>query len=343
MFDDLILTLTIHTKSGNLDETKVITYVRGDYMDSEVLKLIQVAKMYYEENMTQSQIAKQLGVSRPLISNMLTKARNTGIVEIKIKEPFGNNMLLLNQLKNIFNVQGGFVLPSSSTPYLTDKAIINQSQVFIKDQIHVMNKVGLGWGYAMREVVENLKEEEISQVQEGLVCPLIGTASIPNKGYHPAELVREFAAKTGFEPHFLFAPAFPTSEQEQELYVNTDNYQEIEILWDQLDTVVFSLGAYPSVPDHATALRFGKELAKQGAVGKMLSYFFDKDGQIIQGENDFAIQIPLAKLGRVRRVIAICPAEINAKAILGALKTGFITHIIVTEERAKEVIASRAY
>jgi DNA-binding transcriptional regulator LsrR (DeoR family) len=312
-------------------------------MDSEMMKLIQVAKLYYEENMTQSQIAKQIGVSRPLISNMLTKARNTGIVEIKIKEPFGNNLLLLNQLKNIFNVQGGNVLPSSNSAYLTDKAIINQAQFFIKEELSETKTMGLGWGYTIGQIVEALKDEDFSGSNEGVVCPLIGTATIPNKGYHPSELVREFSMKTGFDPHFLFAPAFPTTDQEQGLYINTDNYQDLVQVWDQLDMVVFGLGAYPSVPDHATALRFGKELNKKRAVGKFLSYFFDKDGQIIHGENDFAIQIPLSKLGRVKRVVAVCPAEINAKAILGALKTGFITHIIITEEKAKEVIAYKAY
>jgi DNA-binding transcriptional regulator LsrR (DeoR family) len=125
--------------------------------------------------------------------------------------------------------------------------------------------------------------------------------------------------------------------------VNTDNYHELVGVWDQLDTVVFGIGAYPSVPDHATALRFGRELNDQGAVGKFLSYFVDKDGQLISGTNDFAIQLPLKKLSRVKRVVAVCSAELNAKAILGVLKTGFISHIIITEERAKEVIALRAY
>ena len=44
-------------------------------LDSERMQLINVAKMYYEENLTQNEIAQRLGVSRPLVSKMLTKAR----------------------------------------------------------------------------------------------------------------------------------------------------------------------------------------------------------------------------------------------------------------------------
>ena len=311
-------------------------------MDSEMMKLVQVAKLYYEENLNQSEIAKKLGVSRPLVSNMLTKARAVGIVEIKIKEPHANNALLLNQLKNVFNIQGGYVIPSSNSPYLTEKSIIDQSVLFLKETLHEMDTIGLGWGYTIGEFVDALTEADLNQTYEGRVCPLIGTASIPNKGYHPSELVREFGMKLGFEPNFLFAPSFPTSLQERELYINTDNYREIEEIWEELDTVILGVGAYPSVPDHATALRFGDGLQRQGAVGKILSYFYDKDGQIIAGDNDYALQMPHQLLGKVKRVIAICPVEINAKAILGALKTGFITHIILTEEKAKEVIALRS-
>jgi len=312
-------------------------------VDSEITKLIQVAKLYYEENLNQSQIATKLGVSRPLVSNMLTKARSMGIVEIKIKEPFANNTLLLNQMRNVFNIQGGFVIPSANSQYLTEKAIINQSMVYLKETLQDVNHIGLGWGYTIGELIDTITDSDLGQTYDGEVCPLIGTASIPNKGYHPSELVREFAAKTGFNPNFVFAPAFPTTEQERELYINTDHYQELQKLWEQLDTVVLGVGAYPSVPDHATALRFGKTLQNEGAVGKILSYFYDKEGQIIKSDNDFALQIPLQLLGQVKRVIAVCPAEINAKAILGALKTGFITHVILTEEKAKEVISLRSY
>jgi len=265
-----------------------------------------------------------------------------GIVEIKIKEPFSNNTLLLNQLKNVFNIQGGFVIPSANSPYLTEKAIINQSVVFIKESLPNMKCVGLGWGYTIGELMDAFSAADLTMTFEGRVGPLIGTATIPNKGYHPSELVREFGMKSGFNANFVFAPAFPTSEQERDLYINTDNYRELHNLWTEMDTVIVGVGAYPSVPDHATALRFGDKLNKDGAVGKILSYFYDKDGQIIKSDNDFALQIPLPLLGQIKKVVAICPAEINAKAVLGALKTGFVTHVILTEEKAKEVINLRA-
>lgn len=47
-------------------------------------KLAYVARRYYLENQRQSDIAKELGVSRPLVSRMLSEARELGVVEITI-------------------------------------------------------------------------------------------------------------------------------------------------------------------------------------------------------------------------------------------------------------------
>ena len=49
--------------------------------------LVRVATMYYKEEMKQSDIAKQLGISRQLVSKYLVDARSKGIVEITAQVP----------------------------------------------------------------------------------------------------------------------------------------------------------------------------------------------------------------------------------------------------------------
>lgn len=46
--------------------------------DAEIRRLIHVASLYYEKEMTQSEIAKEMNVSRPLVSKMLSRARGYG-------------------------------------------------------------------------------------------------------------------------------------------------------------------------------------------------------------------------------------------------------------------------
>ncbi|MBC7252244.1 MAG: helix-turn-helix domain-containing protein, partial [Anaerolineae bacterium] len=50
--------------------------------------LAQVASLYYEENLTQSEIARRIGTSRSTISRLLREARANGVVEIIIHYPW---------------------------------------------------------------------------------------------------------------------------------------------------------------------------------------------------------------------------------------------------------------
>ena len=62
-------------------------------------KLAEIARLYYEQDQTQSQIAKAYGVSRPLVSRMLKEAKEYGIVTVHIAAPGEGESLILNQAK----------------------------------------------------------------------------------------------------------------------------------------------------------------------------------------------------------------------------------------------------
>jgi len=49
--------------------------------------LLAVARLYYEDDLSQQQIADRLGVSRSTVSRLLQLAREQGIVHIEIRPP----------------------------------------------------------------------------------------------------------------------------------------------------------------------------------------------------------------------------------------------------------------
>ncbi len=308
------------------------------YSESELQNLVEVARMYYEDNLTQAEIAKKFRVSRPLVSKMLSKARELGIVTIEIKNPYTTNSGLLDQLRKLFNIQGGIIVPESKTEYLTEQLIINHTFNYLKEMLPKAKNIGLGWGNMIASLIEKIENTDGLQNFHGQVCPLIGNAAVPYRGFHPNEMVRVFAERTGFKPNYLYAPAFPTSQHEKELFMNTDNFKNITEIWSQLDTIFISIGNFPSVPDEATALRFGKELTEKKAVGMMISYYFDKNGNFIEGQQDYAIHIPLESWKKVNTVIAVSSSTTNINSLMGALKTGYITHLITNERTAAEII-----
>ena len=70
--------------------------------DKMTERLLSVATYYYMDQMTQAEIADKFGISRQAVGRLLDIAKDRGIVDIKINNPFVETDNLANQLKNLF-------------------------------------------------------------------------------------------------------------------------------------------------------------------------------------------------------------------------------------------------
>lgn len=293
----------------------------------ERAQLIAAARLYYEDNLTQAQVAQRLGVSRPLVSKMLDQARRLGIVHIEIRAGEEGEAALLERLQVKYGLLGGCVLQEGQ---------LLQATRYLAAETAGDKNLGLGWGYMLGELCTALDKLPRYQ-QQGVVCPLMGTAHIPNKGYHPDELARLWGESSGRSCYSLGCPAFPASEEERSEWEQHPAFLSMQALWQQLDAAIICLNDYPCVPDEATATRFGDALQKQHAAGSFLSYYYNQRGEFISGNNDFCLHIPLAQLRRCRKLIAVA-LKVNTKAVAGALATGLFTHLVITEEQGRALL-----
>ena len=77
--------------------------------------LATVANLYYNSEMTQNEIADRMYTSRSKISRMLKEARELGIVEISIKEPWERDLDLENKIQQTYGVKTVRVVSSRDT------------------------------------------------------------------------------------------------------------------------------------------------------------------------------------------------------------------------------------
>ena len=299
-------------------------------------KLAYVARKYYLEDQKQSDIARDLGVSRPLVSRMLSEARELGIVEITIHEPGAREARLLERLQLSSSIRGG-VLVEEGAPADATNRLLSQGALELLRQLGV-RRLGVGWGYLIGQLVSWLEENPQPSSTITDICPLVGNASIPARNYQSNENVRLMAQQMGATPHFLYLPALPESLEEKQVLCSTEVYRQIHQQWETLDTALVNIGDYPSSPDFASLVRYGSLLQRQRACGRMLIYYFNEDGFVIQSEQDFAIQIPIEILKRCPNIIGVCSANTSAKALCGALKSGFFTHLVARSELIKTLL-----
>ncbi len=297
-------------------------------------RLAYVARRYYLEDQKQSDIARELGVSRPLVSRMLSEARELGLVEITVHEPGARAAKLLDRLSG--SVRGGVLVEEGADNDETNR-FLSQGAMELLEQLGT-RRLGVGWGYLIGQLVSWLEENPQPNSTITDICPLVGNASIPARNYQSNENVRLMAQQMGATPHFLYLPALPDSLEEKQVLCSTEVYRQIHQRWEELDTALVNIGDYPSSPDFASLVRYGSLLQRQRACGRMLIYYFNEDGFVIQSEQDFAIQIPIDILKRCPNIIGVCSANTSAKALRGALKSGFFTHIAARAELIKTLL-----
>ncbi|WP_316861111.1 sugar-binding domain-containing protein [uncultured Cohaesibacter sp.] len=296
--------------------------------------------MYYEKEQTQAEIAKAFSISRPAVSKLLSEARQQGIVRIEIRSIYENDDYLLDELKRVFGLQGGLIVPTGTADEsLKCQMIVSQAADYLGTLLPDIHKLGVGWGETVRDVINALEPSEFASHQPRAVCPVIGSAPTAMQWMQTNELARILAEKVKFEPFYLHAPAFPVSANDKDLFMGTEEYRQVSEIWSKLDAVLLGVGSYPTLPDQATAARFGDILHERKAVGVLASYYYDAKGEIIESQTDYAVRIPLDCLSNAKRVIAVSGKTQKAHALLGGLRTGLISHLVTDDGTARELIS----
>lgn len=300
-------------------------------------KLAYVARRYYLDDRKQSDIAKELGVSRPLVSRMLAEAREHGVVEIRIHAPAARQGRLVEQLRHSTSIRDSVLVEDGQDDDATNQ-LLSQGAVQLLWQLR-SRRLGIGWGHLIGQLVTWLEANPQLSSTVTDICPLVGNADIPARNYQSNENVRLIAQQLGAAPHFIYLPALPDSLEEKQLLCSSEIYRQIQSQWDKMDTALVNIGNYPSSPDFASLVRYGDLLQQERTCGRLLVYYFNPQGKVIQSEQDFAIQIPLEQLRRCPNIIGVCSANTSVRALRGALKTGLFTHLVVRADLVRSALA----
>ena len=105
-----------------------------------------------------------------------------------------------------------------------------------------------------------------------------------------------------------------------------------------MEQAIIGVSDYPGYPDLAVKTIYGDRLMKEAAVGRIMAYYFDVDGNIITPQKDTILQVSLNQL-RATDVTAVCSRNIRPIALAGALKLRLIDRLIVPYELAVKLMS----
>ncbi|GAA0346693.1 sugar-binding transcriptional regulator [Oceanobacillus oncorhynchi subsp. oncorhynchi] len=305
--------------------------------------LLKLAQMYYEKDMTQSEIAKELEINRSTISRMLKKVRDKGIVTTVINYDMFDTFTVEEQLKERFQLKDAIVVPvgeehSKETKLLAmGQACANYLNQVVQNQ----DVIGFSWGTGLSKAVEQL---DTTSKKDVLCVPMIGGPSgkLESK-YHVNTICYKAAEKFNAQSLMIDLPAILDNKETRNQILKSGYFEEISTVWNLLTVAVFGIGSMEISGERIWKAFYGnavtQEFKRDNIVGDICSHFFDIDGNVVQTSvTDRTINIGLDKIRNARYSIGVAESREKVNGIIGALNSGLMKVLVTTEETAKLIL-----
>ena len=170
--------------------------------------LAAVANLYYNSDLTQSQIAERLYTSRSRISRMLKEARELGIVEIHIQEPWERNLAYESRLKEAFSLKNVRVISTKDTNRDNGLSRIAEATAYYLDSIVKQGMVvGISWGNTLYHIIKHISTNNRKNIPITVV-PIMGAASLKSPEKDGLDLAKDLASAYGGKYRYIYAPLF---------------------------------------------------------------------------------------------------------------------------------------
>ena len=263
--------------------------------------LVQVATMYYDQNLSQQQIADGIGVSRSLVASYLKKAREDGIVNIKINNPLDNceDLALILQAKT--NLHYAHVIPAShNSPALTRRSIAGALGRHLDNSLKNGDCLGVGFGRTISELTEVFSPTRSRSID---VMPVIGESTSGLIGTYSQvnQHVLRIAKSLNGTPHFLLGPLIVHSDSLAKNMLEDETFSTVVKYWDSLTHICFGVGTLP--PVQGEVVYIGEEnlqvFMDAGGVGDICTRYFDRYGNFI--DTPFYNRIISIRVDQIRR------------------------------------------
>ncbi|CAH2405510.1 sugar-binding transcriptional regulator [Mesorhizobium ventifaucium] len=291
-----------------------------------------VAKLHYEADMSQVDIARRLGVSTATISRLLQRARAEGIVRIEVLDlatPEG----ITTQLVEALGLRDAAVIETPAAGALT--ALAAPLGALLKQAgLTAGSVVAIGWGRAIREVIQ----AGLPRIPGALTVAATGGMQQQAAHFQINEFVRLAAEELGGTPHFIHAPYLPSSEL-RDVFLGDAAIRDSVALWDRTDVAIVGIGLPHAInPPEASAATLSEQ-ALFHAAGDVIRHYFDAEGTLIpwEGEGRMIAMSP-AQLRAVPLVIGVAASPEKAMAIIGAVRARLINAVVTDSKTAQAII-----
>lgn len=312
----------------------------------ELRLMTRVARMYYEQELTQPQIAERLDLSQATISRLLKRAERQGIVRIIVNVPTGVYSELEEALQASYGLREAIVadcVSEDEEQILRD--IGKAAAYYLEATVKPGEVVGISsWSATLLATVDAMQSLPASTRTE--VVQILGGVGNPAAEVHATLLTRRLAKLINGQPTLLSAPGIVGTVDARRVLAEDPFVREAMAKFDHVSLALVGIGAVePSRLLASSGNTFSSEelesLQSLGAVGDICLRFFDIHGApVLTPLNDRVFSMTLEELRKTRRAVGIAGGRRKLAAIRGALEGRWINVLITDRFTAQRLMDS---
>ncbi|MGW9112467.1 sugar-binding transcriptional regulator [Microbacterium sp. NPDC055683] len=314
--------------------------------DGKMLQALKAAQLYYLQDRTMESIAQELGTSRSSVSRLLSHARETGLVEIRITSPLERGGELERRIADRFPVAAHVVpLPESVSDVDRLERVALTAARLLAQFVDSHMVVGVAWGSTLSAVSRNLPQKETHNTT---VVQLNGAGNTQTTGVeYSSEILQRFGAAFGARVQQFPVPAFFDDPATREAMWRERSTRRVLELQARMDLALFSLGS-PSAEVPSRVYVGGyldkadyRSLGEDRVIGDLATVFFRADGSWRDIRlNARATGPTLDRIRRVPRRVCVVAGAHKLASLRAAVAAGLVTDVVLDETLARLLVES---
>ncbi len=306
----------------------------------------RAAWLHFVGGLTQSEVARRLGVPTTRAHRYIARAQSDGLVRVFVDVQAGDCVALETALIQRFGLSHCRVamdvpetgplplrtLSAAGADFLMQAAARGEHDV-----------IGVGHGRTLSASVDAMGRVESTRAR--FVSVLGGLTR--TYAANPYDVIYRLAQKTGAEAYMLPVPMFAKSAADKQVLLAQPGLDTITRLIDEATLIVLGIGEAVGSAREAIAANMadphGAEAGQlQRAAAEILGQFLDERGRVLELVGRDRAMAPALDTLVGRDVVAIAGGLSKAPAIRAALASGLLTGLIIDEATARAVVGEPA-
>lgn len=302
----------------------------------DMMLMYRVAKSYYVDQLSQSEIAKMVGISRPQISRLIKRALEVGIVKIDVSMPETLNVRdMEKELASCLGVRASVIIPTGKAGENDNFFAVAAKHV--SDRLKYCVNIGIGWGRTMYKISKQLTDQ--TGESKEFFYPLLGSSGDENPYLQISSITDRFAEHYHARARYLNLPVFRKDDQ-----FSVEEKQRLKAFrnkWRHLDGAVVGIGEFNTDNQiYIDEISYDPFLQKHKdeVVGDILAHLLLEKGGELVIPGYYHVACTLDDLLHIPEVIGVARGEAKVDAIYIVAKNGYIKTLITDDTTAKEII-----